>query len=118
MTLEHKNQKLQELVSKLKKHSIDNKCNVWKKIALELERPTRQHRAINVSRIEKYSNDNDVVIVPGKVLSGGDINKKVTVVAATFSRSAEEKIAKKGSVMSFEEAMKKYPKGENLKIIG
>ena len=118
MVLEHKNQRLQELIASLKKQSLDQKVGVWKRIALELERPTRQHRAINLSRIEANSNDNDIVIVPGKVLSGGDLNKKVTVVANAFSKDAADKIKKTGSILTIEEAMKKYPKGNNLKILG
>ena len=36
MTLEHKNEKLQELISSLKKQSIEHKTGVWKRLALEL----------------------------------------------------------------------------------
>jgi large subunit ribosomal protein L18e len=113
----HKNQRLQDLVGMLKKQSIDQNSNVWKRIALELERPTRQQRIVNLSRIEKFSNDNDIVIVPGKVLSGGELTKKVTIAAYAFSKGTHEK-AGKASLISIEEAMKKYPKGNNLKIIG
>ncbi|MGV8151360.1 MAG: 50S ribosomal protein L18e [Candidatus Woesearchaeota archaeon] len=118
MTLEHKNEKLKALISSLKKQSIEQKTNLWKRIALELERPTRQHRIVNLSKIDKYSNDNDVIIIPGKLLSGGQLSKKITIVAYSYSRSVVEKVGGKASILSIEEAMKKYPKGNNLKIIG
>ena len=118
MTLEHKNERLKELVSNLKKQSIEQKRNIWKRIALELERPTRQHRVVNLSKIEKHSKDNDVVIVPGKLLSGGELNKKVTIIAYSFSRNVVDKTNGKAAIISIEEAMKKYPNGKDIKIIG
>jgi len=118
MTLEHKNQKLKELIGMLKKQSIEQKVNVWKRIALELERPTRQHRVVNLSRIDKYCNDNDVVVVPGKLLGGGVVSKKVTIAAYSYSRKTEDKLNGNAKIISIEDAMKQYPKGNNLKIIG
>ncbi len=118
MTLEHKNTQLKTLVANLKTLSIDQKTGIWKRIALELEKPTRMHRIVNLTKIEKYGNENDTIIVPGKVLAGGELNKKITIIAHSFSRDAVEKISKKGTIMTIEDAMKKYPKGNNLKIIG
>ena len=118
MTLEHKNQKLQELISSLKKQSIEQKTGVWKRVALELERPTRQHRVVNLTKIEKYTNDNDVVLVPGKLLSGGELTKKVIIIAYSYSQKTAEKIGSKASIISIEEALKKYPNAKNIKIIG
>jgi large subunit ribosomal protein L18e len=118
MTLEQKNQKLKELIGKLKKQSIEQKVNIWKRIALELERSTRQHRVVNLSRIEKYCSDNDVIVVPGKLLGGGLVNKKVTIAAYSFSRTTAQKLSGSAKIISIEDAMKQYPKGNNLKIIG
>ena len=118
MTLEHKNQRLQELVSSLKKQSLEQKTNVWKSVALELERPTRNHRVVNLSKIEKYCKDNDVIIIPGKLLSGGLLTKKVTIAAYAFSEKVLEKSSGKASIISIEDAMKKFPNGKNIRIIG
>jgi large subunit ribosomal protein L18e len=118
MVLEHKNQKLQELISSLKRQSIEQNTGVWKTIALELERPTRSHRVVNLTKIEKYANDDDVVAVPGKVLSGGELTKKVTIIAYNYSQKALDKITGKSSIISIEDGMKKYPNAKNIKIIG
>jgi len=118
MTLEHKNQRLQELISSLKKHSLTEKTGVWKRVALELERPTRQHRVVNLSKIEKYTVDNDVVVIPGKLLSGGELTKKVTIIAYNYSQGTIDKVKGKANVISIEEALKKYPNAKNIKIIG
>lgn len=118
MTLEYKNEKLKNLISSLKRQSLEQKTNIWKRIALELERPTRQHRIVNLSKINKNANDNDIIIVPGKLLSGGELNKKVTIIAYAYSKKVLEKINGKASLITIEEAMKKYPNGKNIKIIG
>lgn len=118
MTLEHKNERLKELISSLKKQSIEQKSKIWKRIALELERPTRQHRVVNLSKIDNNVKDNDVVIIPGKLLSGGELNKKVTIIAYSYSRNVLNKTNGKASIISIEEAMKKFPNGKNIKIIG
>jgi len=118
MTLEHKNERLKSLIGELKKQSIEQKSNIWKRIALELERPTRQHRVVNLSKIDKYCNDNDIIIVPGKVLCGGELTKKITIAAYAISRNTADKLNGKATIISIEDAMRKYPKGNNLKIIG
>ncbi len=117
MTLENKNEKLKELIGSLKKLSLEHKTGVWKSLALELERPTRNHRVVNLTKIEKYTQDNDIVLVPGKLLSGGELTKKVTIIAYNYSQKAKDKLGK-ANIMSVEEALKKYPDAKNIKIIG
>ena len=118
MTLENKNQKLQELISSLKKQSIDHKTGVWKRVALELERPTRSHRVVNLSKIEKFTEDNDVVVVPGKLLSGGELTKKITIIAYSYSQKTLDKLNGKAQIISIEDGLKKYPTAKDIKIIG
>lgn len=117
MTLEHKNEKLKELIASLKKQAMEKNSGLWKRVALELERPTRNRRVVNLSRLEKYCKDNDVIVVPGKLLSGGDLNKKLTIITFAVSRATQEKLGK-STVLSIEEGLKKYPDGKNIKIIG
>jgi len=118
MTLEHKNEKLQELISSLKKQSIEHKTGVWKRVALELEKPSRHQRVINLSKIEKYTEDNDIIVVPGKLLSGGELTKNITIIAYTYSQKALDKIGSKANVISIEDGLKKYPTAKDIKIIG
>jgi large subunit ribosomal protein L18e len=118
MTVEHKNEKLQELIGSLKKQSLEHKTGVWKRLALELERPARNHRVVNLSKIEKYSSDNDIILVPGKLLSGGELTKKVTIIAYNYSQKTLDKVNGKAHIISIEEALKKYPNAKDIKIIG
>ena len=73
---------------------------------------------MNLSKIEKYTDDNDVVLVPGKLLSGGELTKKVTIIAYNYSQKTLDKINGKAQIISIEEALKKYPNAKDIKIIG
>ncbi len=113
------NPHLQELIGLLKKQASEQNVNIWKRIAQDLERPSRQRRAVNLYRIDRYTKENENVIVPGKVLAEGDINHKVTVAAFCFSDSAKQKIeGAKGQCLSIKDLLSKNPKGEKLRIIG
>ena len=111
---------LQNLIKDLKDVYRKNNVNLWRRIAYELERPTRQRRAVNIYRINKYTRDGEIALIPGKVLSLGDLTKKITVAAYQFSDQAKEKINKTGKAMSIKELIKQYPnpKGKKIRIIG
>ena len=105
---------LKSIIQELKKCSQQNESLLWKKVAKELEKSTRQRRKINLFQIEKYSKDGDTIIVPGKVLATGELTKKVKVAAWNFSESAQEKLKE---TITIQELMKKNPKGNKIKIL-
>lgn len=91
----------------------------WKRIMHDLQKPTRQRRIVNVYKIEKFAREGETVVVPGKVLSMGDLNKKVTVAALTFSEEASRKIHEaKGTVLSIQELLQKNPEAKKVRILG
>lgn len=105
-------------ISYLKKKSRENGARIWKRVAELLSAPTRQRVIVNLSRINRYTNEGDVVVVPGKVLGVGFINHKVIIGAWSFSKSAKEKIEKAGGrAVTLIELANMYPKGSNVKII-
>jgi len=113
------NLELVGLIQLLRKQSNEQKVKLWKRIADDLEKPTRQRREVNLFNIEKHTKENDLIIVPGKVLGTGDLNHKVTVAAFNFSGSAIEKIKKaKGECLTIPEIMDKNPKAQKLRIMG
>ena len=117
--LKMENPQRQALVTELKKASSINDAPIWKRIALDLEKPVNRRRVVNLSKIDQFSEDNDVVVVPGKVLSMGDLTKKVTIAAYSFSGSSLEKIKIAGSkAITINELCRKNPKGSKIKIIG
>lgn len=109
---------LQDLIKELKKKALEQKVNIWKRIAEDLERSTRQRRVVNIYRINKFTKDNETVIVPGKVLSVGELDHKVVVAAFSFSNSAFEKINKVGKAMPINKLIQESPKGKKIRIMG
>jgi large subunit ribosomal protein L18e len=113
------NPELIKLIHFLKKQSRENKVKVWRDIAKRLAKPRRKRIAVNVSRLNRYTEKSETVVIPGKVLGAGEINHPITVAAFTFSEKAKGKIkAARGKYLSFFELIKKNPKGSNVKIIG
>ncbi len=104
---------LRKLIADLNKQKVP----MWKAVAKELAKPIRIRREVNLSKINRYTKDKDTVVVPGKVLSGGELDHKVTIAAWQFSDAAFEKVKKSGSeAISIPELVKKKAKG--VKIIG
>ena len=110
---------LRILVQDLKKASWENEAPIWRDIAKRLEKPTKARIVVNLSRIDRYANANDTVIVPGKLLAAGAITKPVKVAAYNFSASAVEKIvAAGGECISIESLVQSNPTGNKVKILG
>jgi len=109
---------LRKMIANLKKASNKNDVKIWDAVAKDLSRPTRIRRHINLTKLETYANNNDIVVVPGKVLGTGILTKKITVAAWRFSDSAFEKINKIGKAISIEELIDKNPKGSKVRIFG
>ncbi len=113
------NPELIKLLTELRIQAKKKNTPIWRDIAERLERPLRVWPEVNVSRIERYANEGDVILVPGKVLGSGVLTKRVTVAAWKFSNSAKEKIEKAGGkTMTIKELMRKNPKGSNVRIMG
>jgi len=110
---------LRDLITELKKRSSEQNVNIWKRVALDLEKPSRQRRVVNLSRINMYAKENETIVVPGKVLGAGILNHKLTIAAYQFSDSAKEKITKVGAtIVPLLELSKEKPDGKKIRIIG
>ncbi|HIC99331.1 MAG TPA: 50S ribosomal protein L18e, partial [Pyrodictiaceae archaeon] len=73
---------------------------------------------VNVSKINRYTEANETVVVPGKVLGAGRIDHPVTVAAIAFSKSAVEKICGAGGrVIHILQLLEENPRGSKVKII-
>lgn len=113
------NPELISLIRLLRKAARENNANIWRAVAEHLSKSRRRRIAVNVSRINRYTQDGDEVIVPGKVLGAGLITHPVKVAALGFSEQARRKIIEaKGKCLSIPELIKLNPKGSNVKIIG
>ena len=113
------NQILRKLIMELKKNSKDQGVSIWKRVALDLEKPTRKRRSVNLSNINRHTKENETIVVPGKVLGAGSVSHKLTISAYQFSESAKEKLENNGSkIISLIELAKDNPKGKGIRIIG
>jgi len=111
------NPKLQNLIADLKSVSRDSGANVWQDIADRLEKPLRTHAEVNLGRIERYAQEDETVVVPGKVLGSGVLEKNVTVAAVDFSGTARTKIDQAGEAVSLEQFVEQNPEGSNVRVI-
>lgn len=113
------NPELVKLIRLLRKKSRENKAAIWKDLAERLSKPKRRRIVVNVSRLNRYTESGDTVVVPGKVLGAGSINHPVKVAAFAFSEQARLKIVKaKGKCITIPELVESNPKGTGVKIIG
>jgi len=109
---------LRQLIQNLKKKSFELDSPIWKAVAEKLEKPRRQRIGVNLSDIDRNTENGDIVIVPGVVLSSGELSKSVSIAAWKFSSASTDKIKKaKGKILTIEELMKDNPKGTGVKIL-
>ncbi len=107
------------LIRELKKASIEQDAAIWKRVAGDLEKASRNSRIVNLSKINRYTKENETIVVPGKVLGSGELNHKISVSAYKFSESALEKLNKAGAkAIPLSELIKENPKGKRIRIIG
>jgi len=69
-------------------------------IARYMSFPKRKAIAVNLDKIEKYSKAGETIVVPGKVLSKGNLSKKISIVAYKVSDSALSKIKESKSTFT------------------
>ncbi len=111
------NPRIVSLILTLKERANANSAPIWKDIARRLEMPSRNYAAVNISKINRHTAEDDVLLIPGKVLGTGILDHPVTVAAVTFSDSAVEKIIEAGGkCLSLEEIMEANPKGSGIRI--
>ena len=118
MTTAKTNPQLVATIDNLKAITRDNNAAIWRDIALRLEKPKRNWAEANLSKLERYAKDGETIAVAGKVLAAGNISKKITVAAFSFSDAAQKAIvAAGGKTMTFEELAKENPKGTGVRIM-
>ncbi len=95
-----------------------SKLKEWRRAAEILAGGNKRYSSLNLSQIDEKSEAGDTVVVLGKVLSFGELTKKLKICALSFSKSAEEKITKQKSeaVLLIHEISKNH-KAEGVKIL-
>jgi len=90
---------------------LAKKKEKWLEVARLLSSPRANRININLDQLDVKVKDGETIVVAGKVLSQGELTKKVKIVALSFSAKAKEKILKaKGETSSILEEIKKILK--------
>ncbi|ADI73241.1 ribosomal protein L15 [Methanohalobium evestigatum Z-7303] len=112
------NPRIVELIGLLKETSHTENAPIWKDLAKRLEKPNRTHAEINLSKIDRNTDENEIVLVPGKVLGAGDLGHGVTVAALKISNTAKDKIESVGGkILTIEDILEENPSGSGIKIL-
>jgi large subunit ribosomal protein L18e len=94
-----------KLIASLEKAARKTKKSIWSDLAERLEAPTRHKPSINAAKLNEIAEKNKgkTIIVPGKVLSGGEFQEKAIIVAVSASAEAKRKINEKGKFIELKE---------------
>ena len=90
----------------------------WMTIAQRISGSRRKYSSINLKDIDKKTREGDTIVVLGKVLGSGEINKKIRICALGFSESAKKKLNKaKAEYATILEEINKNKNAEGVKIL-
>lgn len=107
-----------KLIEDLRTRGYTEKSKFMINLVEELSASTRKRTSVNLTKLQRVCKENEVILVPGKVLSYGILTKPLTVSALSFSKQAEEKIKKSGGkTMNISELVEQNPKGTKVRLI-
>jgi len=86
-------------------------------LAKQLSVPTRQRAKVNLVKLQRVCKENEIIVVPGKVLSYGILTKPLTVSALSFSDMASKKIQNAGGKIITITELVKQTNGKNVRLI-
>jgi len=113
------NQVILKMVKELKKAATKNEAPIWSRLAKLALKPASAKKVVNLKKINEVTKEDDVIVVPGKVLGTGNLFHKITISSFSLSNSASSKIIDSGGkVISFENMIKQFPTGKGVTIIG
>jgi large subunit ribosomal protein L18e len=95
----------------------EQEAPIWTEVAENLGKVNRQRPEVNISDIERNTEEGDTVVVPGKVLGAGRLSKDVNVAAFNASRGAKKQINDNGEFMFIDELVEDNPEGSEVKIL-
>lgn len=108
---------LSEAIGNFRSAYKKSKAPIWLTLQEMMERRGSKVE-VNLSRLSKFTNVEDVVIVPGKVLGTGTMDHKITLCTFSLSQSAAKKMIDAGcKIVSIKEFVEKFPEGSKVKIV-
>ncbi|MEI7961277.1 MAG: 50S ribosomal protein L18e [archaeon] len=107
------------LIASLEKASKKTEKALWSSLAEKMQSPKRNKVLINLDKLNKLAllNKGKTLLVPGKVLSQGELHEKVVVVAVSASETAKAKIKAKGEFILLKDFAEKCEKVKVADVI-
>jgi large subunit ribosomal protein L18e len=98
-----KNNQKKEMIEKLYLTYKAKKKDVYKRLAELLNVSSRTNISVNLAKLEKLKNvvNDSIVVVPGKILGVGILNKNINIYAYSFSKTAKDKVKSLKSLDDF-----------------
>jgi len=94
------------------------KNSAWLEVADLLSGSRKKRTNLNIGEINSKADNAKKIVIPGKVLSQGEIDKKRGIIALNFSEKAREKLLKAGcNTKTILEEIKSNPSAEGIKIL-
>ncbi len=112
-----KNEAVLQAIAVLEKSSRKGKKSLWKDIAKRLSKPRRRRASANIWKLNGVKTEKKFVLVPGKVLGTGQMEKGINVIALEFSDSAKKKISEKGKALTIVEALNEKIDAKDVAIV-
>jgi len=107
------------MVKELKTASAKNKAPIWADLAEMALKPKIAKKLVNLTKINRVTADNEVIVIPGKVLGTGSISHKVTLCSFAISNAAAKKVKDAGGkIITYSDLISKFPTGKGVRIIG
>ena len=104
-------------IRKLIRDLWKTKIRIWKKVSRKLSGPRRNRVKANLYRINNKTKEDDLIVIPGKVLGIGELDHTLTIACLDYSRSTKKKIESSGSkLISIEELLEQNPSGSGVKV--
>src|SRR2546427_188953 len=76
------NPHLQQVVRELREVSREADAPIWRDVAERLERTRKNWSEVNLSRLSRYAEKGEQIVVPGVLLATGEITTPLTVAAS------------------------------------
>lgn len=108
---------LRSLIEEIRSKGYKENENFLLNLADLLEKARRRKTEVPLTKLNRICNENETVVVPGKVLDGL-LDKKLTIAAFKYSEKALDTIKKsKSKAMTIHELVKHNPKGSKTRVI-
>ncbi len=91
---------------------------VWSDVAERLRKPRRVRAEITLSRLDKVTTENALVVVPGRIVSTGTVSHKMTVGYLAATKTALVRLKQAGvTALPLPQFLQKHAQDKGIKIV-